>query len=209
MPRQRTTGPHFVIYRPIDFGEVSTLTIGSLDPGVTSLGYRVEKWDFVNRRVEKLDFGTLNLVNDSDKYQLSIEFFNGKNSVFANCEVLLIETQMTVNYDMIRMSQHLITYFLGHYPQLMVVELPSTLKTQMFPEIADKDKGVMKKKTVIKVLEILERRGDQESIAMINGAKGIRSPKVSAGKIRSDLSDSIIQIEAFLKSIGQLTTHDF
>ena len=57
-----------------------------------------------------------------------IDFFEKNHHLLSQATICIVEKQMSINYTMVRISQHVETYFLTKYPNVAVFEISSKLK---------------------------------------------------------------------------------
>ena len=104
---------------------------------------------------------------------------------------------MTVNYDLVRMGQHLISFFLtklknqGNRP--LVIEISNQAKTQLIDE--KKPKGLTKyqykKWCTEQAIVFLNEKGGEEEKDYIH--------KLETSKKKDDMGDSVCQFMAWIK----------
>lgn len=122
------------------------------------------------------------------------DFLDSQKEYFRSANLLIIERQMLENYRMIRISQHIISYFYKlwedqpHHP--LIVEVDSKLKGWMlgFDRRRDFD---LKEWSPIKAKEILAFHCDLKSIEIMN----------SLTTKEDDLGDTVCQEEALFMLI--------
>jgi hypothetical protein len=101
---------------------------------------------------------------------------------------------MPINYTMIRVSQHVETYFLTRYPNVAVYEISSKLK-------------VGKDVTIDTAKKLLLDGKDQKSYDLL---ENLGNPKKEEGKRKpkkeklDDLCDTVCQIDAFMEEMKRL-----
>ena len=101
---------------------------------------------------------------------------------------------MSINYTMIRVAQHVETYFLTKYPNVAVFEISAKLK-------------VGKEITISTAKEIMKSGNDNKGLDIIDKLenpikeKGKRKPKKEK---LDDLCDTVCQIDAFVKELERL-----
>ena len=120
------------------------------------------------------------------------------------CDIFIIEKQMSFgkshNTMALKLGQHCWSYFSIQYGQTKnIVEFPAYYKTQVLGSEKDKkvtkagkvtykavDKPKRKKWCIVKGLEILEKRNDNDTVKLITKSKK-----------KDDLCDVICQLQAF------------
>jgi len=123
-----------------------------------------------------------------------IKFFEENEELLSKTTICVVEKQMSINYTMIRVSQHVETYFLTKYPHVAVFEISSKLKAK-------------KDVTVPTAKDILEKGKDKIGIDILDKLenpikeKGKRKPKKEK---LDDLCDTVCQSDAFLKEVKRL-----
>lgn len=126
--------------------------IASIDPGSTNLGmyimFMYEDMTPETKLIKRFDLNEKDKFSDSfnfERYNEAIRQFDEYLHLFKNCHYILIETQMNKNPQMIRMSQHLITYMSiklkdqGVLPK--IIEISAELKTSLLQGPIGKKKG--------------------------------------------------------------------
>lgn len=202
----------------------------SIDPGEKNLAIRIERRSvdakiIVTEFFDKYDLHSYSTINNtssgtnirggkgvkndgrngsvSEIYDIVIKILDKYIQYFLESHMILIERQMTINYRMVRLSQCIITYFLMklekaiYYP--MIFEISNKLKSDMLNAPKGLNPKEMKQWAIELALLILECRGDTKSIEHIKTA-----PK----RKQDDLSDVVIQIEAFFYYYGYKTTFE-
>jgi hypothetical protein len=163
--------------------------IFSIDPGRVNFACRLE---------ERKEDGTVrSLLFKKMRFEQLIDiqkFFEDHYDVLSQTTICIVEKQMSINYTMIRVSQHVETYFLTRYPHVAVYEISSKLK-------------VGKDITIETAKKILLERKDQESYDFLLKLenplkeKGKRKPKKEK---LDDLCDTVCQIESFFDEMRRL-----
>ena len=172
----------------------------SIDPGkFKNFSYRIER-RYHNGKIipivfDKIDFQNISqegttTINNS--YQVLTEFLNKYNKFYNDCHFFLIEKQLPNNYQAVRVSQHVISYFsliLHNKPLLpAIVEIDSRLKGKYLG--APKGLGDKQLKTwsIEKGRYLLNLRGDTFSLQVLDTFKNKQD----------DLCDTVCQIEALM-----------
>lgn len=197
---------------PIDYtSRKDYYDIASLDPGRRNFAIRIERRNLMTGKIialgyEKIDLigkGEEDLVVHIDKFYRRLNDFLDKYlNLIKLCHLVIIERQMHINYRMVRFSQHLITYLTIHLKNnanlTVIIEVSNKLKTFALhaPKgLSDKD---VKKWAVSTADALLKARNDQASLNVLLHAK----------KKKDDLSDTVVQIEAFFSHVGLPVTGD-
>lgn len=123
-------------------------------------------------------------------YKQITEFLNRFD--FTSCDICLIERQMSVNYTMIRASQHCITYFCIKYPHMIVVEESPKLKTRILNAPPKLNYNERKKWSIQEAERLFDMYGDSEGKRLFKSIKGKKD----------DAADTVTQAEAFFILIG-------
>lgn len=174
------------------------MQIVSIDPGSSNLAFYIERRYF-NGKIIPVALDKVNIeevkkeiensgreVNLSLTYNNLTTFLDHFKDLYLDCHYIVIERQLPQNYKRVRISQHIISYFLtqlkdkGKLPSIF--EIDSKLKGKMLlaPKHCD-----LKAWSITKAQEILNNRNDKYSLEVI-----------ASFRKKDDLSDSIIQIEA-------------
>lgn len=190
----------------------------SIDPGEKNLAIRIERRspdakNIITEFFDKYDLSTHSTISKnydsrkessiSEVYDITINILDKYKQYFLESHMILIERQMTINYRMVRLSQCIITYFLITLKNAiycpMIYEISNKLKSDMLNAPKGLNPKEMKQWAIQLAILILEQRGDHESKKIIETA-----PK----RKQDDLSDVVIQIEAFLYYHGYKTTYE-
>nr|QBK90015.1 MAG: holliday junction resolvase [Pithovirus LCPAC101] len=143
------------------------------------------------------------LTSISCIYDTMTDILDHHMKYFMKCHMIIIERQREVNYKMIRCSQHIITYFLIKLRYVdthpIIYEVSSKLKSKMLDAPPNLTPSQVKKWSVELGQLILQYRGDNKSLDMIE--------KASKAK-KDDYCDVVVQIEALFKYIGLPTSFD-
>src|SRR5579863_4251145 len=170
----------------------------SIDPGKRNFCFRIETWDFTKQKISMEAYEKIDLIGSeaSPGAGEHIEYINRNvisildkyEKLIANCDLVIIERQLPINYRMVRFSQHIITYLTiklrDNTCKTVIIEIDPRLKTQQFG-IKGLDKRGVKKWAIEKANEILTLRDDQASLNIIKKAKSKKD----------DLSDTVVQVE--------------
>lgn len=163
--------------------------IFSIDPGRVNFACRLE---------ERREDGCIDgLIYKRMRFEelLDIQkFFEEHHDLLSQTTICIVEKQMPINYTMIRVSQHVETYFLTKYPHVAVYEISSKLK-------------VGKDVTIDTAKKLLLEGKDQRSYDLLDR---MGNPVKEVGKRRpkkeklDDLCDTVCQIDAFMKEMRRL-----
>jgi len=199
--------PHTKDTSTRDWTNESILYVVSIDPGRKNFAIRVEtrhiykKIPIIPRLFAKIDFQD---AQDKDPIEWKLfgkltAFLDQHRELFKKSHIVVVEKQLPENYKAVRVSQHVLTYFmclLQDLPQLpLIMEVDSKLKGKMLgcPKYCD-----VKQWSIEKAHEILTLRQDTFSLRSL----------AENTKKADDLSDTITQIEALFLKFQWLTTYD-
>nr|QBK90658.1 MAG: holliday junction resolvase [Pithovirus LCPAC104] len=181
-----------------DWSNEEVIRFISIDPGKINFAIRIEvryRKDKFPPKMEifiKKNFFNKNDNNDNNElYSRITDFLDTFIPFYEKTHFVLIERQFKKNYTMIRISQHIISYFLFKLKDLplfpSILEIDSKFKYTFFNSSSSKKKG-MKYAGVEKALELLKNNKDDDSLSIISNSKK-----------KDDLADTVIQIEAMCK----------
>jgi hypothetical protein len=163
--------------------------IFSIDPGRVNFACRLE---------ERRDDGTIEgLLFIKARFEELLDinkFFDQHYELLSQTTICIVEKQMSINYTMIRISQHVETYFLTKFPNVAVYEISAKLK-------------VGKEETISTAKQILEKGKDETSVQLL---EKLGNPQKQAGQRKpkkeklDDLCDTVCQIEAFMDEMKRL-----
>ena len=170
----------------------------SIDPGIRNLALRVESRGIHgNYPIKTLVFDMLHikeeerkLVGNVDQLFLYItNFLDQYLKIFKESHIMIIERQLPTNYRAVRISQHIITYFLMNLkdlPQLaMIMEIDPKLKGRELGASKHLNERGIKVWSVEYSQSLLTKRQDWNGLEKLNKSKK-----------KDDLADTICQIEA-------------
>ena len=177
------------------------ITIASIDPAVKNFAVRIEQrftWKAAEYSAsdEPVILPILfDKTNVGEGYAHLTDLLETITPSLMTCDYILVERQMPDNYQMVRVSQHCISYCITalrkseHYP--LIIEIDPKLKGKMLgaPPVTYHE---LKKWGVRKALEICQERNDKASY-----------DKLVATKKADDLADSLLQIEAWCQWLHQ------
>ena len=152
-------------------------TIASFDPAIVNLGVRIEV------RRSELDRTTLYYarwhLNSKDTFTDLITRIRSIIDLLKSCDFIVCERQMPINYDMVRLSQHLMSSIRLLLPDVIILEVSIALKARYLKDLYGKDIDV-KKEAIRRAKDLL----DQQGLDILK----------SESK-KDDLSDTLVQIE--------------
>jgi hypothetical protein len=195
------------------------IQVAAIDPAVKNCAIRVERRTFENDQdqtkptkcetilLKRIDFLTppsdesslaTKSVSGSEygcQYMYMIEYMAKYADYFASCHYILIESQMAINTEMMRMSQGIITAIAfivrnrGLRP--LIIEIDPKLKSSTFgaPRM---DKPTLKRWTETKAIEILTENNETEIANYIREAKKA-----------DDLGDVVCYTTAWFKILNE------
>jgi len=196
----------FTVYNPND-GDVNTgawpevVKIISIDPGIRNLALRVESRGITSGSfpIKTLVFDKLHIKevdrkiegNTDNLFKFITNFLDSYLHIFKDCQMMLIERQLPINYKAVRISQHIISYFLLHFRNLptypMIYEVDPKLKGRQLGASNKLNERGIKQWAIDECRSLLTKRHDWEGIEVLNKNK----------KKADDHSDTVVQIEAF------------
>ena len=185
----------------------SLIQIMSVDPGIRNCGLRIEQRRLLDNIL--VDVKTVIMVRINFNEEDHLECKNPETVVFdtsyytrstdildkflpyaIQCQYILIESQLPINYSMVRMSQHIITYLClgvknrGYRP--LIIEIDPHLKSRLLHAPGKMKKPELKKWCRQKALDVLSARGDNVGHdAILKVGKG------------DDMGDTVCQCEAW------------
>ena len=201
--------PHTLDLNSRDWPEV--IQVISIDPGIRNLALRVESRGIRNNfPIKTVIFDKLHIKEEERKlignidqlYLLITHFLDQYLDIFKKCHIFIIERQLPTNYKAVRISQHILTYFLIQLKDI-IPSLPMIFEID--PKLKGKELGVskhlnergLKQWAIEKCKEMMTKRRDYEGLEILEKHK----------KKADDLSDTTIQIEALFSFQGwPLTT---
>lgn len=181
----------------------------SIDPGKKNFCFRIELRNLETNTITTEVFEKIDLIGSQNTDRVTVDFIN-RNAItildkyinlILNCHVVIVERQMTINYKMVRFSQHVITYLMvrlrDNSIKTVIIEIDSKLKTKQLR--APKKLGSKETKlwAIEKATELLKNRGDTVSLKVMDKAQKSK---------KDDLADTIVQIEAVFSYFNLLTT---
>ena len=129
------------------------------------------------------------------------DYLDDNITIFNDCSVIIIESQMNINKKAGKIAQHLWSYFSFKYGRFKhIIEFPAYHKTQIIGAPKNKtltkkgnvtyksiDKPTRKKWAIEKAVEILNFQKDTETLSLLNNSKK-----------KDDISDVILQAISFI-----------
>ncbi len=175
--------------------------VAAIDIGVKNTSIAMERrWsgghiDIV--MLMKLDFTIGERAQtDTVYYSHSIDMLKKYLPFFEMCQYIIVESQLPINYDAVRMSQHIITFLMMNLANKgckpMICEVDTYFKSRIFNAPKRMKKPELKKWCIEYALKLLEKRGDTETIEMIK----------ASGK-KDDLCDTLCYCEGWFLAIQE------
>jgi len=178
----------------------------SIDPGIRNLAIRVESRGIrdSSHPIKTLVFDKLR-ISDSDReldgnvdklYFLVSEFLNRYLDIFKSCHIMIIERQLPMNLKAVRISQHIISYFMIHLKDIapslpMIFEIDSKLKSRELGASSHLNERGIKQWSIDFCKSLLVKRQDYEGLEILDKHRK-----------KDDLCDTVTQIEAFFSFQG-------
>ena len=191
------------------------IRIISIDPGISHFCLRIEERSTTKHDIIKTllhdKFGLAKEKQELDNdnvcslYTFILPFLEQNKELFKTCHIVLIEKQLPQNYRMIRMSQHVLTYFMmllrDVQPSLPVfLEIAPTLKSKELGAPPHINERGVKIWAVEKATELLTIREDTKGLEILRRKVNGRKEK------KDDISDTILMIESVFSHFGWPTT---
>ena len=160
-------------------------TVATLDPGIKNCGIRIATLDHETRQVKtciqiKCDFTheslnkKENLGSDTSYYVNTFRVLDPYIEYFRWCHYIVVESQMAINYDLVRMAQNIITYLMLRVENMgfrpLIIEIDNHLKSRMLNAPPKMKKPQLKKWCKERAIKELEARGDNATTDMIRKA---------------------------------------
>ena len=197
--------PHTISLEKRQTGDV--VKVISIDPGIRNLALRVESRGMTsnNYPIKTIVFEKLKITeedrrlegNQDQLYFLMTQFLDKYREIFKTCDFLIIERQLAINYKAVRISQHIITYFLilfkDRMPLLPVVyEVDPKLKGRELGASKHLNERGIKQWAVDHGKALLTKRQDYDALKVVQKNK----------QKSDDLCDTIVQAESFFSFQG-------
>jgi hypothetical protein len=176
------------------------IQIMAIDPGIKNCGIRIERrWS--SGYVETVMLARINFLisqgpaTDTIYYTNCIKVLSQYLPVMELCQYILIESQLPINYDMVRMSSHIICFLMCNLANKgckpMICEVDAYFKSRILNAPPKLTKPELKKWCRDYALELLKSRGDMETYKVLQ----------KLGK-QDDASDCICYTEGWYKAIS-------
>ncbi len=187
------------------------IKIISIDPAVSHFAIRVEMRNIKTPGIiTTLLYEKVGLKKEDQElsedfvtpiYTFIQTFLDQHIELFKTCHMVIIEKQLPINYRAVRISQHVLTYFMillkNTEPALpMFFEVAPTLKGRELGAPPNLNERGIKLWAVEKARELLTMRGDEVGMAVLDRKVNGRKEK------KDDLSDTLVQAEALFSYFG-------
>lgn len=191
--------PHTDVSRR-DWSKHQYIRAVSIDPGKTNFCIRIEdrplnKPGPIRPLVyERLSLAKSTVPNEEQLYTSLSNQLRTWIDLLIPAHLVIIERQLPDNYLLVRISQHLLTWFLEYLrdgPNLaVIIEVSGKLKVQAYGQ-TNLNKTALKAWAGQAVMDLFQRRADTQSLAIITKSRK-----------KDDLADVILQLEAICELLG-------
>lgn len=175
----------------------------SIDPAEKNFAIRIEQRHHSGKiRALAFDKWRLPTTGEGDDpntcptYTTATRLLDQFLDLLSSTHFIIIERQLPHNYKAVRLSQHVLTYFLlraANQPLLpYIIELDSKVKGRELGAPKGLSDSGLKTWSVKKATELLQTRRDEESLRVM----------AKFQQKRDDLADTVCQIEAVFKIMG-------
>jgi len=215
-----TVRPPYIIFNPHDLNEEEEypllnppsvseffgrpnetfIQIAAIDPGIKNCGIRIERrWS--GGTVETVMLARINFlvgdeISDTSYYRNSIRILRPYIPYLEMSQYIIMESQLPINYDMVRMSTHLISFLMMNLENKgcrpMICEVDTYFKSRILKAPPKMTKPELKKWCRDYAIKLLEERGDLSTRDVI----------ISAGK-QDDISDCVCYCEGWWKALTE------
>lgn len=173
----------------VNFNEIF-LQAAFIDPGTVSCALRIVRFYYKINRIKVIWFGILNFGNSVEDTITGVETaLSPLLQKIIYCHYIVIEKQLTLNLNVYRTTQYVIHYISSSIKNKgfrgIIIEVDVQLKTVFIggPKTAKQNGGIsIKKWSKQKALDIIKRRNDKVSMAILENSKY---------KAKEDLCDTI------------------
>lgn len=173
-------------------------TVMSVDPGIKNLALRVERR---SQTISTLYFEKVNIKKDRveglmyEDFQFISDVLDKQRKLLEKCDLFVVERQLPQNYKAVRISQHIISYFIclvrSVKSNAVVLEINPKMKSKMLKAPPNLNENGVKKWSVEVGVQLLKDRRDKEGLKYLNTVK----------TKWDDLTDTILQVEAFCVNV--------
>jgi hypothetical protein len=164
----------------------------SIDPAVVNFAICIER--HYPDKIENILFErkSFKMENKSEIFKNINQYLNLHIESLKQSHYILIEKQLSKNIIATKVSQHVLSYFhcmLCDSSLLpSIVEISSKMKSIIICPNEKLNSREIKKRSIVKAIEILEERKDEKCLLIIKKEKK-----------KDDLADCVCQIMAFIK----------
>lgn len=135
-------------------------------------------------------WNVINFEDNGDIFVSIVKFLDSHHKIWDECNGIIIEKQLKINYSAQIIQHFLFSYFRITYgPFKYISDISATRKTQVLGAPKKLDKKDRKKWAVVEARKLLTLRGDKEGLRILD------TPKAD------DLADSCLQLKAFQKLV--------
>lgn len=178
------------------------IQIMAIDPGIKNCGVRIERrWS--SGYVETVMLARINFLVSEDMtpgdtiyYTNSIKILRNYLPIMELCQYIIIESQLPINYDMVRMSTHIISFLMMNLENKgckpMICEVDAYFKSRILQAPSKMSKPELKKWCREYALNLLQNRGDTQAHDMM----------IKAGK-QDDMGDVVCYCEGWWKALQE------
>lgn len=148
----------YIVFNPhtlpacVSTGDDIIITI--IDPGLVNCAIRTSIYNIIKRKSTTYLMKLINFTSKKEgdtvhHYTNIFEFLEPFHDYFINSHYICIESQLPINYDLVRFSQHLLTYLMmitrdkGNRP--LLIELDPRMKSRMLNAPSKMKKPQLKK----------------------------------------------------------------
>lgn len=184
----------------------SMCRIISIDPSIKNFGLRVEQRPynleppFPPDSYQTLLFKRICIqAETSNIYNMITQILDQYLDLFNTCHMVIVERQVPFNYLAVRVSQHVLSYFmikLQDNPLLpIIMEVDNKLKSRQLQAPSNLNERGIKKWSIDKAIEILTSRNDTYALNILR-------EEIKKKKKLDDLADTVCQVEALFSYLG-------
>lgn len=169
--------------------------IMAIDPGIKNCGICIQRF-WSSGAIETVMLTRINFLisdlaaTDTIYYTNCIRILRQFVPIMELCQYIIIESQLPINYDMVRMSTHIISFLMmslenkGCKP--MICEVDAYFKSRIFKAPPKMTKPELKKWCAEYAMKLLQEQGDTETYNVI----------AKASK-KDDLADSWLYVRGW------------
>lgn len=180
----------------------SPMKIISIDPAVKNIGFRVEERSYSGDEctaIRMIHFERISIDDDNNNMfvllQQTLERLQDKCD---NADLILIEKQQPIsnrgqihtNSKVMRVFGHIVGYYMTVARSSTIIEVSPKLKARVLGFPKNLTYAQTKSHGIKSGISLLEKHSDLMSLSVIK----------NAGSKKDDLTDTVCQIEAFMKS---------